>query len=716
MNTNNRLRRLHRAMGALLCLALSLPALGREADASKATDEPGKAGPDTSQWKCASCPFASGLSGYLGFGLGNVSTDFSEFGNFGGLEDQGLYGAFDADLLYRADDARYLEVQGDRLGLDSRSLSVEGGRQGSYSLSLDYDEIPYIQAEGARTVFLGAGTADQTLPEDWVRGDTTQRMPQLSSSLHDVGIGTRRKTLTLGLDVRRPDPWRYRVNVQRIRKEGSLIQGGSFIFRSALLAAPVDYETTNVAASVGYEAKTWELAAEYDLSVFDNGDTALRWENPFTPINGADQGQIALSPDSQSHQVMLSGSWRMPRWLTVSGQVAFGRMEQDEAFLEPTVNSSLTVPTLPRFNLDGQVNTRVANLRVTSDLTDRLGAKAELKYDERDNDTPIDAYRQVVTDVFVTDLVSNRPYSYERRIANAGLDYRLVSWLKVSAEAEHEEMDRTFLEAANTNTDTYTVRARSNPLASLNLNLKLSHSERGSDLNPALLGEDVNPGLRRFYLADRRRDMGRLDADYALRDNMVVGIFFEKADDNYGDSDVGLNGASDRNYGLDVSAILSEKVNAHAFVAKETINSDITGADIFDPNDLLGDPWRAEENDNFRTVGFGVEFNQLPGKWTRAAIDFTYADAKGDILVEKSEETPDFPRLLTRRYTLQASAAREIKEDLDLNVRYLMARRDRNDFFYDGLQPDSVPNVLTLGNGLDDETVHVFSVMLRYSF
>lgn len=716
IQSNFKSRVLLRALGAVLCLALSLPVLGQDDDAAKSGHNPDQVGPDTSHWQCKSCTFANGLSGYIGFGLGNVSTDFSEFGNFGGLEDQGLFGAFDADLLYRDDDARYLQVQGDRLGLDSRTLSVEGGRQGSYGFSLEYDEIPYIQADGARTVFLGAGSDDQTLPGDWVRGDTTQRMPQLSSSLRDVGVGTKRKTLTLGIDVNRPDPWRYRVNVQRIKKEGSLIQGGSFIFRSALLAAPVDYETTNVEASVGYEGKSWELAAEYDLSVFDNGNTALRWENPFTPINGADQGQIALSPDSQSHQVMLSGSWRMPRWLAVSGQIAFGRMEQDEAFLAPTINSSLAEPTLPRFNLDGRVNTRVANLRVTSNLTDRLGAKAEFKYDERDNGTPIDVYQQVVTDVFVTDLVSNRPYSYERRTANAALDYRLVSWLKVSGEAEHEEMDRTFLEAANTNTDTYALRVRSNPLASLNLNLKLSHEERSSDLNPALLGEDVNPGLRRFYLADRRRDVGRLDADYALRDNMVLGIFFEKADDNYGDGDVGLNGASDRNYGLDVSAIVSEDVSAHAFIAKETINSDITGADIFDPGDLTGDPWRAEENDNFRTAGFGVEFNNLPGKWTRGSIDFTYADAKGNILVEKEDPTPAFPKLLTRRYTLQASVAREISENLDLNVRYLMARRDRNDFFYDGLEPDTIANVLTLGNGLSDETVHVFSVIMRYSF
>lgn len=705
-----------RILLALFLVTLGSPAVGQEDGSGDADVDAVPEGPDTSEWQCEECPFPYALTGSVDFGLGHVSEEFNDFGNFGGLEDDGLFGVLGADLLYRAEDARYLRLNADRLGLDSRRLSIESGRQGSYDLWLEYDEIPYFPADDVRTPYLGAGTANQTLPDDWVTAQSTEAMPRLESSLRDATVEHARETLRLGFAVKKQDPWRYRVDVERTTKEGSLIRGGSFLFHSAELIAPVDYETTRVETAIGYVRDQWQLEGAYNLSTFDNKDEVLRWQNPFFAFSGATHGQLALSPDNQAHQLMLSGSWWQSRWLTVAGQVAVARLEQDEPFVAATINPGIVVPEPPRPNLDGEVETRTANLRFTGNLTDRLGAKADFNYDERDNETPREAYLQVVTDAIVTEFRTNEPYSYERQSAKASLDYRLLSNLKLMASAEREKMDRSFQEVEETETDIYTFQARSSPTSDLNLSLKLTHEERDNDIDPALLGPRVNPSLRRFHFADKKREAARFNADYALRENFVAGLFMEVADEEFSDTRIGLSDARDESYGLDLSASFTENVSAHAFVAFESLDAEILGADILDPGNFAGVEWRAEQNDNFRTVGFGLKFAELPGKWIRGALDFTYATADGEIRVDKEDVAPDFPELETSRYTLEASAQRTLRENLDLSLGYLVARRKEDDFFRDGVEPDSILNLLSLGEATPDRTVHVIRAMLRYTF
>src|SRR6056297_2446958 len=83
--------------------------------------------PDTSQWVCELCPFSDGLNGDVAAGAGYVSDDNPDFGNFGGLEEEGAFVPLEGDLWFRGDNGRYFLAYGDRLGLDSRHLMLEGG-------------------------------------------------------------------------------------------------------------------------------------------------------------------------------------------------------------------------------------------------------------------------------------------------------------------------------------------------------------------------------------------------------------------------------------------------------------------------------------------------------------------------------------------------------------------------------------------------------------
>jgi MtrB/PioB family decaheme-associated outer membrane protein len=694
--------RLFAAVGLALVMIAVQPAPAQDDE-----DE----GPDTSRWQCRNCPFEYGFIGSVLFGPIYVTDDYPEFGNYRGLKDKGFYPGLGIDLIWRNEEGRYLDVYGERLGLESRSLFIEGGQAGSYRLRLGYDEIQHYRAGDTRTVFIGAGTSDQTLPDDWVLAGTTDGLTQLDASLKPVDIGRERRILNLGFETANDSPWQYRANVQRTEQEGNFIKGASFIFRAAELAAPIDYETTQFDAGVAYVANQLRIEGAYNLSVFDNGNDALHWENPFLGIFGAQLGQMAEAPDNQFHQFMLSGSWRYSRYVTLAGQLGMGRLEQDDDFLPATVNPNIASPALPRAQLDGEVNTRVANLRATANFTRRLRGRVQFRYDERDNDSPRDPYVQVVADTFLTGSVVNEPYSYERRSLDASLDQRF-DWVTVSGFAKRKEMDRTLQEVHQTETDTYRLKARLHPFARFNMSVEAERKERTNDLNPALLGPGVNPKLRRFHYADKKREAMRISADYAFFGNVVAGVYVDIADEEYRDTEIGLSDARTESYGLDISTSVSQHVSIYGFYALERLDADISGADNND-----GASWQAQQKDDYQTAGFGVRFDQLPGKWVRADFNVTYAAADGDITIDKvTLDAPDFPRLKTRRFTLEAIAERAIRDNLNLRLGWVLGKLTEDDFFRDNVEPGTIPTVLSLGEGTPDRTVHVLSAMLRYRF
>lgn len=712
MSKINRKRRLPYLSVVAMCLAIpGWSAAGQEEDSTASDERTQPAEPDTSAWSCNRCPYTYGLIGDFLIGARYVSDDFFEFGNFRGLEEDGVYADIGADLLYRTKDADYIELHGENLGIDSRALSVEGGRQGVYNVRLKYDEIPYFRADDTRTIFRGAGTANQLLPAGWVRADTTDRFPALQSSLRDVDIQHDRETIGLGFTYQLPEHWHYRADYQRITKEGNRIQGASFIFRAAQLASPVDYETNRLEVAIGYGRDRWEVEAGYNLSIFDNGNRSLRYENPFTGINGADIGELAQEPDNEFHQFSLSGSWRQSRWLTLAGQVAVGFADQDQRFLAPTLNPNLTVPALARPDLDGEVNTRSIRLRATSSPVNRLTARVQFAYDERDNDSPRSSFVQVITDTFVTGERINEPFSHERYSFDVDLDYRLFSFLKLSGSVKHQETDRILQEVENTDTQFYSIGIQATPFSRLNLSVDLNREDRDNDLDPALLGPQENPSLRRFHFAEQERDSLRAYADYEILDNLVVGVYGEIADEEYEDTLIGLSDARDVSYGLDLSAVFGRYITGHAFVSRESLESVIRGTD-----NITGIPWRAKTDDDFLTVGFGLEFAELPGKWVRAALDFSYAKADGDIRVDKRGDAPPFPELQTDRFTMEVSVERELRKNMNLYFGYLAGRLTEDDFFRDNVDPATTPTLLSLGENTPGKTVHVISAALRYRF
>ena len=381
---------------------------------------------------CSRCAYPQGWFLETELGSAYVSDSSFKFGDYAGLTDQGglLVGDIFAD--YWGESANQWHFEGRNLGLESRSIIIEGGLQGHYALRLSYDGLPHTQFESGTTPFVNPAASSLLLPVNWVRGASTSDLSALDQSLHSVGIRTDRDTFGLGFSFVQNPRLEYDVDYQYAAKEGTGIFGGSFLNTSTILPRPVDYQTQSLDASVNYRGDAWGARLGYYGSLFTNDTSTLRWDNPFIPpVDGADRGQAALEPDNDFHQLSLAGHLQPMTHTQLSGRIAMGRMTQDDELLRFTINPNLT-STLPSRTSDAEVDTLHADVRFASRPIGKLRLRGSYTRDERDNDTPIRAWAYVTGDALLTAPRLNLPYGYERDKINLSADYRLPYNIRVS--------------------------------------------------------------------------------------------------------------------------------------------------------------------------------------------------------------------------------------------------------------------------------------------
>jgi MtrB/PioB family decaheme-associated outer membrane protein len=669
-------------------------------------------GVDTSAWVCEYCVTEKGYSGEVEGGVGAVSDDSFKYGEYNGLEDEGAFLIGSATARYRDGKAGYLDLRIRDLGLDTRSVDIEGGQQGSYSLFLNYDGIPHNISDSASTPWLGSGSATQTLPSGWVDGGTTSGMTQLTTSLRDVELETLRKRLGIGATFIPADRWETAINVRQEIRDGQQRSAGSFMFNSAELVQPIDYVTDEVDVSGTYTTSKWQTRLAYYGSFFNNHDESLTWDNAYNPLSpGADSGQLALPPDNRFHQFLLSSGYQMSERTRVSGDVALGRMEQDEALLAATINPNLAV-SLPRQSADARIDTVTANLKVNSAINDKLHLNAAYRYNDRNNETSSSLFDWVKTDTFMAQARSNLPYSFTDHNVNLGGDYRYDKRIRLSAGAEYASKDRTNQEVDRTAEDTgwgkVSVQVRDN----LDVALKAAHSERdatGYHAVPEVVPAE-NPLMTKYNLADRSRDSGSIQAGYTPHERVSIGLNADYSQDNYTKSVLGLTDSRDISVNADTSVVLSDATSMHVFAGWEEINSEQVGSQAFATSD-----WFAKNEDTITSFGIGVKHQVIKDKLDVGA-DYALSHSTGEVSVVTGSPGAEFPDLKTDLDTVKLYADYRMKENLSLHAAYWYESYDSKDWMLDGVDPDTIPNVLGLGIDSPGYDVHAVMLSLRYRF
>lgn len=672
----------------------------------------GPAAPDTSNWKCESCKFEQGVSGTLDAGAGSVSDKSAEFGQYSGLYKKGGYFIGDTAVRSRGENGAYWNLDASNLGLDSRAIDAEGGKQGSYKLRFKYDETPHRIANDALTPFSGSGGASLTLPAGFAAA-TTAGMP-LAAAQQQVDLYTQRKMLGVGASWNRSTQWEYALNFRHETRDGNILRtGGAFFVNTAQLIEPVDYVTDQVDASASYAGKKFQMKLAYYGSKFSNGNRSLSWQNPYTPLVGETAGQLALPPDNQFHQVSASLGYQLSDKTRASADIAFGRMTQNDSFLGSTQNATLAVPGLPGTSLDARAATLDANLKLSSAVTDRLRLSAQYAHNDRDNQPPQASYPSVATDMFLGTSRTNLPYSFTQDKLKLSADYRATARLRGAIGADFDSSRRSYQDVDSTREDTAWGKISSRITDKIELSLKLAHGERRNSgsfqLIPGITPAE-NPLLRRFNMANRTRETGGLRADFAVAENLNLGLGLDASEDKYADSSIGLTSAEDLNFNGDLSWTLSEKTRLHFFATHQEIKSKQAGSQAF----ALPD-WNADNKDTIDTFGLGVKHAAIKGKLDIGA-DYAVTRSRSEISVNTGAGNPAFPHVSAQLDGLKLYADYSLKKNVSLQAGYWYERYDSKDWMTEGIAPATIPNVLTLGLQSPQYHVNVLRLSLKYKF
>jgi MtrB/PioB family decaheme-associated outer membrane protein len=673
----------------------------------------GQVAPDTSKWQCKLCKFEDGLSGTVEVGGAYVSDSSAKFGEYNGLGQDGGYFLGDLNARFRGKDAAYWDVDATNLGLETRSLNVEGGRQGRYKLLLNYQELTHFVSDTAQTPFIGSGGASLTLPAGFP-ADTTTLMP-LAGTLRQVDLETARKELGVGASWTPARAWQYGVNFRHETREGRLGTAGAFFVTASQLIRPVDYVTDQLDASASYTGSRLQAKLAYYGSSFSNDNPSLTWQNPFTApgFPGADAGQLALPPDNQFHQISGTLGYQLAERTRATADIAVGRGTQDQQFLAPTLNATLAAPALPRTSLDGRVDTVNANIQVNSAVTDRLRLKAAYLYNDRDNQTPQSTYSWVTTDMFLAPSPRvNLPYSFTQDKVQLRADYKAAPRVTTSAGYDFDSVERTFQEADTTRENTVWARLAARQLDTVDLTLKYAYSDRNYSSYQAVpeITPPENPLLRKYNMANRTRNRGELRVDVAATDKVSIGLQFDASQDDYSDSAIGLTSGREINVGGDITTMLSEQTSLHLFANRQEIRSEQSGSQAFSTPD-----WSGKNKDTITLFGVGVKHIAIKDKLELGA-DFTVTRTKGAIAVSTAASEPAFPDLSTSREGLKLYATYRLKDNVSLRAGYWYERYESDDWALDGVAPATISNVLTLGQLAPQYRVHVFAASVRYKF
>ncbi|NNK32932.1 MAG: MtrB/PioB family decaheme-associated outer membrane protein [Xanthomonadales bacterium] len=684
---------LQAALGTILALSLGNPLPADEMPAA----------PDTSTWECKLCLVSQGWMGDWGLGLIYVDDPTPKFADWRGLDDDWFIEA-SGQSSYRSEAGNYFDITGRNLGLESRVLEARGGKQGTYELRARYQEVPRYLGHGTVSPYTGVGTDQLTLADDWAE----------ASSFQPVALKTKRKTLGAGLTVDLGRNWRFIADVERQEKKGTrTFGGGIFAVNGALFPAPVDYTTQLIDLGLEYTGSIGGLRLGFSGSDFSNGNDSVTWDNPFVLGFGDDVSRSALAPDNKFYQVNLAGAVRFGNRVRLSGKFSTGEIEQDELFLPYSINPAFEDRLLPRDSLDGKVELAMANVagRLNIKLADRVDLTAQYRWDERDNQTPVDTYEPVLLEVFPSSARSNRPYGYEREQGWAELRFRARYNLRLNLGIKSDERERTYQEVFRTEETSYWGDVQFMPWAWLDARLKLERSQRDADpsMQQGNFGRPEHPLMRKFYMADRDRDRVLVELYLMPTERFDFGVTYYTTDDDYDETVIGLRESEESSISFNLNYVISDKHTIYGFFTRDEIEAEIAGAASTDAY-----RWLSMTEDRIDTWGVGIS-GELTDK-LGYGFDYVQSKSDGDILTDDGGGEGPFPVLFTDLSNARVYLDYRFSDRWSAVLDAYREQYDSDDWTVDGIGPLDIDGILNMGELSPDYDVYVVRLFARIRF
>jgi MtrB/PioB family decaheme-associated outer membrane protein len=426
----------------------------------------------------------------------------------------------------------------------------------------------------------------------------------------------------------------------------------------------------------------------------------VQWDNAYTTPATVTEGQAALEPGNEMQRITVDGAYHFSTDMRATASVALGRMTQNVDFLPYTVNGSLS---LPRSSLGGEVNTFNSTFRLNYRRNEDWNYSVQYRHNEQDNDTPIATYNYVVAD-FQTTLNPRRnfPYSFREKEFSLQGRYQIDTQHQINLNYEHAMGNRTFQEVDSSDEDTFSAVYRSEFNEQLQWFLRLKTSNRkGSYMSVAEIFPPEDILLRKYNLANRVRNSAGLSLSWTLSDRLQMSAYGDYASDDYSDSDIGLQESRQAAFSLELQYQVSDILNIN--VDYSTTNIDSSQA---------GTIWSADNKDRMNVL-HGAANYELKKYKLLLGVDIALANSIGDITVSSGD---GFPSLKATRKTISLFADYSLSDRSVVHAFFGYEDYDEENWAIDGVVPNTLNNVLTLGEVSPSYDIGMFAISYKTKF
>lgn len=615
-------------------------------------------------------------------GVGYVSRDNQRFGQYTGLREDQVYGLANMEWVNRVEaTGTWSKLTGRNLGFSDRELRFEHNRQGDWGYFVEYGQTPRYEPYTANTAVGGIGSANLSVPATATSGNPVQ-------------LKTEREIAGLGFDKIWSGGLNAQVRFRNEEKDGARLfargtTGGAGLFQ--FTPEPINSTTRQLEATVGYTDEKLQLSGGYYGSWYNNHFTALNIAETGGTTGLSGFTPIGLPPDNDSHQLFLSGGYTFAPVTRGTFKLAYSRASQNDTFI---------VPSLPGDSgLNGRVSTTLAQFGLTAQPVSKLSLLANLRYENRDDETPERLYSSLATGTSTFDG-KYEPRSIKTTAGKLEASYPLPLDLRLTGGVDREVKERSIsrvrVVSAREETDetSYRLELRRSLSETVTGAVSYVRSERtGSDflttvLNNGTAGSNL---IAPVYLADRDRDKVRLSVNWAPTEPLSFQLMADYARDEYGAprtaQQLGPRSGKAQLYSLDASYAFSEAWQGSAWISRNDNRLDqatcvaATGSPSACPNTTGSPIWQAKLRNLGDAVGLGLRNN--PTAKIEVGADLQYSKIQDEFkqqAITSGATVNSLPDINTRLTSVKLFTKYALQRNAGVRVDYIFDRFHTDDW------------------------------------
>jgi MtrB/PioB family decaheme-associated outer membrane protein len=557
------------------------------------------------------------------------------WGQYNGMRSGSAFANIDFEYLRREEQSGTWSIlQGSDLGLDTRQLRLLQQKQGDWSIGAEYSELTRVYPRTINTGMAGAGTPNPVVTRLAAQGKGS-----------DLDLETRRRSASLSMEKWLTPRLQLEATFKNEDKKGARIFGRGFNCSAAfgcvtagtslntagailMLPEPINSTTRQLDMRLNYALDKLFISASYYGSFYDNAYgtltptfAGLLYNPNGSSLNPAVVGgnnlasavnlmgaPMALPPSNQAHQLALTGNYRFSGSTRATFRAARTHATQNEDF------AAAGFTTMPAgvTNLGGRIDTTQAQAGVTSRPLSRLYLMANVRYEDKDDKTPIALYSP-------TAGLTQSDSSLQKLNAKAEASYSITSGLRATLGVDYDDVNHgkpvaTYkpgglnLMREETRETGYRAELRRSMSETLNGSLSYSRSKRDgsgwlnaiagtpavTDAQAAALGS--NRPVTPVFFMDRDREKVKLSFDWSPIERLSLQVFAEDSKDHYDAPSNGVRKGLDQTggtlYSIDASFAVSEAWKLNSYVTRtrqsQRINHSLYLANLVSDSDAAG--------------------------------------------------------------------------------------------------------------------------------